>query len=81
MLRLSKKKNKKISRWIASILAVVMFVTSNGSFLVWGLSEGQLNFLGEPAVARASIVETAKAITIDEILEGEVINKKHWWEF
>lgn len=75
-----KIKNRKVSKIIAGILSLLMFATSNGSFLVWGLSEGQLNFLGEPAVAQAKVIETAEAITVDEIVQ-ESQPKKHWWEF
>ncbi len=81
-----KIKNRKVSKIIAGILSLLMFATSNGSFLVWGLSEGQLNFLGEPAVAQAKtaeakVIETADAITVDEILEDNQTANKHWWEF
>ncbi len=80
-----KIKNRKVSKIIAGILSLLMFATSNGSFLVWGLSEGQLNFLGEPAVAQAKtaeakVIETADAITVDEIMQ-ESQPKKYWWEF
>ena len=80
-----KIKNRKVSKIIAGILSLLMFATSNGSFLVWGLSEGQLNFLGEPAVAQAKtaeakVIETADAITVDEIMQ-ESQPKSHWWEF
>lgn len=65
---ITKKTSQKISRVIASILVIVMFASSNGSFLVWGMSEGRLGFLGEPKVAQAKIIETAEAITVDEII-------------
>ncbi len=78
-----KIKNRKVSKILAGILSFLMFATSNGSFLVWGLSEGQLNFLGEPAVAQAKtaearVIETADAITVDEITQ-ESQPKSHWW--
>ncbi len=76
MLELTRKKNKKLARVVASILTVVIFVSSNGSFLVWGMSEGRLSFLGEPKVAKAAMVETAEAITVDEIT-GQNKNKEN----
>ncbi len=73
-----KIKNRKVSKILAGSLSLLMFATSNGSFLVWGLSEGQLNFLGEPAVAQAKVIETADAITVDEIVQKNQ-PKRHWW--
>jgi hypothetical protein len=67
--RKKKIKNRKATRFTAGILAFLMFASSNGSFLVWGWSQGQLNFLGESKVAQAKIVETAEAITVEEILQ------------
>ena len=80
-----KIKNRKVSKILAGILSLVMFATSNGSFLVWGMSEGQLNFLGEPTIAQAKtaeakVIETADAITVDEIMQKSQ-PKSHWWEF
>jgi len=74
---MAKRKQKKIFRFISIILTVVTLISTNGSFLVWGMSGGELGFTGTPK-AQAKV---AQAITVEEIQKEAQQQKSHWWDF